>query len=89
MKKLLGVGEVGVKHFLAVGLGDGRACAIVKDDAGTVGKGFGPNRFTEVSRIDVVSHLAADKVAELGSIGHVVDNHDIGHATVVQLLDDV
>lgn len=89
MEELLGVGEVGVEHFLAVGLGDGRTCAIVEDDAGSMMEGFGPNRFTEGSGIDIISHFAVDQVAELGSISHVVNNHDIGDATAVQLLDDV
>lgn len=88
MEEFLGVGEVGIKQFLAIGLGDGRACTIVEDDAGTMRKSFGPNRFTEGSGIDVVSHFAVDQVAELGSISHVVNNHDISDAPVVQLLDD-
>ncbi len=93
VEQILGVLVVDLHDELAVPLGGGRAGAFVEDHLDTVVPLFklvaGDDASLKLVLVHVVSNGQIDQVDELGAVGQVINDHDIGPSLSVQLLDQI
>ncbi len=93
MEQVLGVLVVDLHDELAVPLGRRRAGTFVEDHLNAVVPLFefvaGNDTRLELVFVHVVSDGQIDQIDELGAVGQVINDHDIGPSLSVQLLDQI
>ncbi|MNO93211.1 hypothetical protein D3C76_848080 [compost metagenome] len=93
MEQILGVLVVDLHDELAVPLGSRGAGTFVEDHLDAAIPLFklvtGDDPRLELVLVHVVGDGEIDQVDELGAVGQVVDDHDIGPSLSVQLLDQI
>ena len=86
---LLGVGEVGIEHILAVPLGRVGTGTLV-EDGGDAAERLAPgDPDAELVAVEIVGDPPAGEIAVLPAVAEIVDDDDVALAAVIEGLDQV